>query len=212
MNDFDSEEFSEKTDTPNSYDMDIWDENPDKVLPNETEDSIREVGFPDELAPYWHYQGYTNDCALYAQGGVLEADGKSFDIDKYREQAISDGSYDPEEGTYINRFGDLLESNGTEVNRYENATIQDMASELDQGHGVVVAVDCEPIWGEPGGHALWITGMEVGDDGVPISIISNDSGREDGQSIKYPFDNFMDAWGSYGNVMVSTVEGLQELQ
>ncbi len=174
-------------------DTDLFDERP------------REVGQPEALAEYWRFQGDTNDCALYAQGGVLEASGQTFDIQKYREQGLEGGWYSPEDGTYFSSFGDLWEANDLEVTRYEkDATIQDIADELDQNHGVVVGVDTEPIWGEPGGHALWVTGLEIGSDGAPTNVICNDSGRPDGQQHPYPLDHFMTAWNSCNNIMVAT--------
>lgn len=212
MSDFEPvESFDSGADLVNGDGFDIWDEQPDMVLPAEEGSEVREVGYPDELAPYWHYQGETQDCALYAQGGVMEADGVSFDIDRYREQGMEEGWYSPEGGTYVDHFGDLMEENGVPVTRYEGASIHDMANELEKGHGVVVAVDCEPLWGEPGGHALWVTGMEVGEDGVPVSIVTNDSGRPDGEAIHYPYQSFMDAWSMYGNIMVATRDRLEAL-
>ena len=153
----------------------------------------------------------TNECALYAQGGVLEANGQPFDIERYRQQGMDGGWYNPDEGTYIDKFGYLLEDNGVPVTCYDHATMEDMAQELEQGHGVVVGVDTWPIWGEPGGHALWITGMEVGADGVPTQIICNDSGREDGCRIAYPYEDFKIAWDSLDNVMVATKNPLTAL-
>jgi hypothetical protein len=197
--------------------FDIWedDSQDDILLPpvdvDIIDDTPREIGNPDELSEYWRYQGTTNDCALYAQGGILEAEGQPFDIDKYEQQGVDGGWFDPQEGTYIDHFGDLLEENGVPVTRYEGASIQDLAQELEQGHGVVVAVDCDPIWGEPGGHALWVTGIEVGGDGTPTSVFCNDSGREDGQEIAYPYDNFQQAWDRFGNIMTSTMNPLSVL-
>lgn len=190
---------------------DVWDTPAEQDVIEPVGDNPRDIGYPDELSEYWQYQGSTNDCALYSQGGVLEADGQAFDIEKYREQGEEGGWYTPDDGTYVNHFGDMLEENGVEVTRYEGATIQDMANELDQGHGVVVAVDCLPIWGEYGGHALWVTGMEVGEDSVPESVICNDSGRPDGQEISYPYGDFKSAWDMYGNIMVATQDKLASL-
>lgn len=194
----------------NSF-WDIWDtpSEPDVIEP--LENNPRDIGYADELSDFWRFQGNTNDCGLYSQGGVLEADGQTFDIEKFRQQGMDGGWYTPQEGTYINHFGDLMEENGVEVTRYESASFQDMANELDQGHGVVVAVDCLPLWGQWGGHALWVTGMEVGEDGTPVSVICNDSGRPDGQEIAYPYEDFKMAWESYGNVMVATQDKLASL-
>jgi hypothetical protein len=108
-------------------------------------------------------------------------------------------------------MGDLLAENGMSVNRYEDASIQDLANVLSMGKGIVTAVDCEPLWGEPGGHALWVTGLEVNQDGIPESVVCNDSGRPDGQAIMYPYDNFMQAWGAYNHMMVATVKPILDI-
>jgi hypothetical protein len=196
---------------------DIWDDSStdDVLLPPLDVDvmdvTCREIGDPEELSEYWHFQGDTQDCALYAQGGILEAEGQPFDIVIFEQQGQEGGWFDPEYGTYVNHFGDLLDENGVPVTRYEGASIYDLAYELEQGHGVVVAVDTLPIWGEEAGHALWVTGIEVGPDGKPTSVICNDSGREDGRRIAYPYENFMQAWNMYGNIAVATKNQLSGL-
>jgi hypothetical protein len=187
-------------------------EQPYEVLPplevDIADEGIREIGNPEALKDYWQYQKGPYDCALYAQGGILEAMGQDFDLDTYRQQGIDGGWYSPDSGTYPDDIGKLLEENGVPTTRYEDATIQDMANELNDGHGVAVAVDCLPIWGEPGGHALWVTGLEVGQDGVPTDVICNDSGQPEGAGIAYPFDSFMQAWAGYDNLMVATQQPL----
>src|SRR5699024_7255423 len=121
-------------------------------------DHLREIGNPETLAEYWRYQGNTNDCALYSQGGVLEAGGEPFDIEAYRQQGQEEGWYRPELGTDIPAIGQLIEDNGVPVTYYDyGADFHTMARELEQGHGIVAVVDTEPIWGVPGGHALWVT-------------------------------------------------------
>jgi hypothetical protein len=169
------------------------------------------IGYPDDLIVFWHFQGPTADCGLYSQGSILEADGKDFDITKYRQQGMDEGWYYPGQGTDTGHFGDLLEDNGMAVDQFENASFQDMANALSDRKGVLVAVDCEPIWGQPGGHALWVTGMEVTDDGTPVSVICNDSGRPDGREVAYPFSDFAEAWSNYGNMMVTTQQPLGSL-
>jgi len=200
--------------TPSDASPDIWENsiNPDAVLSppdvDVMEDTSRQIGNPEELSEYWQMQVGSTDCALYAQGGILEAKGQDFDLEKYREQGVGGGWYTPEDGTYLDHLGDLLEENGVSIARYDSASIQDMASELDQGHGVVAPVDCLPIWGEPGGHALWVTGIEVGSDGIPVSITCNDPGRPDGEAISYEFEDFKQAWGLFGNIMVATTDSI----
>ena len=219
MSDFtDFPEPIEPSSTDSGPYKDIWEDNeqnPDAVLPPVESDLLehetRKIGQPEELDEFWHYQGLTNDCGLYAQGGVLEADGQTFDLERYKQQGQDGGWYNPDDGTYVDSFGELWKENDMPANRYDNATIQDMAGELDQGHGVVVAVDVEPLWGTPGGHALWVTGMEVGDNGVPTNIICNDSGRDDGSSFQYPYESFKEAWGIQNNLMVATQNPISAL-
>ena len=184
---------------------DIYESNP-ADLPKE-----QEIGNPEKLGEYWRYQGINNDCALFAQGGVLEAEGQEFDIEHYRSEGLEEGWYDPQLGTYVVNFGDLMEDHGIPVNRYDNASMEDLSSALDAGKGIITAVDCLPIWGEPGGHALWVTGMEVDAQGVPTQVICNNSGREDGQGIAYPADDFLQAWSMYGNHMVTTQDRILAL-
>lgn len=177
----------------------IWDDNTDLSW-----DDGQDIGFPEDFSGYWHYQGDSQDCALYAQGGILEAAGQEFDIEKFQQQGIDGGWYDPVDGTDLDHMGDLLLENGIPATYTEGASVDDLADALKDGRGVVVAVDCLPIWGEPGGHALWITGIEVDEEGNPTNIICNDSGRDDGQRIAYPLEDFQQSWDWFGNRMVMT--------
>jgi len=173
------------------------------------EGELQEIGNPEILTPYWRQQTGPNDCALYAQGGVLEADNQPFDIDQYREQGTDEGWYTPEDGTYLDGLGRLMEKNGVDVTRYDTgATLDDLANELEQGHGVVVAVDTELLWGQSGGHAIWVTGLEVSADDIPVEVVCNDPGRPDGQGIHYPFEAFQASWDALGNVTVATAKPL----
>lgn len=185
----------------------------DAVLPpSDVTDEIRQVGEPEGMAEFWQEQAGPNDCALYAQGSILEAFGQEFDLDRYQQQGIEAGWYSPDGGTNAANFGDLLEQNGVPITRYdEGSTFQDVATELEAGHGVLVPVDCLPLWGQSGGHALCVTGLEVGPDGVPTAVICNDSGRPDGQKIAYPFEDFKAAWEPFNGMMVATKDPLPAL-
>lgn len=210
--------FDESASPPESAEfepLNLWEDIPTEEMPH-PEGKIFEddqiIGDPEALNEFHRYQGFTADCALYTQGGVLEANGQTFDIEEYRQQGQNEGWYDPSDGTTVSEVGRLIEENGVPVKYYENgATFSDMAVELGQGHGVVVAVDTEPIWGEPGGHALWVTGLEVNADGSPANIICNDSGRPDGQGFAYPADQFSQAWDWQNNYMVATRSPLAAL-
>ena len=169
----------------------------------------RTLGQPEQSAQNWRLQEGPNDCALYAQGGILDRFGVPFDINTYRAEAQKAGYYTPETGTRPDGMGDLLERHGVAVKRYDGATMQDLATEVQQGHGVVAMVDCAPLWGpdQEGGHALWVTGVNVDSaTGKVESVVCNDSGRPDGKAITYPADAFAEAWKHFNNRLLCTVK------
>lgn len=189
-------------------------QNPQEFTYPQDDQGIHEVGNSEELAKYWKLQEGRKDCGIYAQAGVLEANGKAKGIDDLRQQAVLDGSFTSKRGMNPSRLGDLLEANGVEVTKYEVASFQDMERELQMGNGVITAVGTDPLWGgrDGDGHALWITGMELDKNGNPINIISNDSGRPDGKAIKYPYEDFKQAWLQYHNQMIATKNPLNMLK
>lgn len=168
---------------------------------------------PEVHEQFWRYQGQTNDCALYAQGGILEEMGYEFNIDIYKEIGQEEGWYSPGSGTNPDAVGRLLELYGVPVTYYDGmygdrgpqATLEDLEREISEGHGVIVAVDTSPIWGQPGGHALRVIGFERDDDtGEIIKVICNDSGHPDGQGITYDIEDFQEGWERFDSYMVAT--------
>jgi len=177
-------------------------------LDAQADHTSKTLGHPEKSAQHWRLQEGPNDCALYAQGGILDRFGVPFDINTYRAEAQQAGYYTPDTGTTPDGVGDLLERHGVAVKRYDGATMQDLANEVQQGHGVVAMVECTPLWGLDGldkGHALWVTGVNVNNtNGRVESVVCNDSGLPNGKAITYPADAFAEAWKHIDYRMVCT--------
>jgi hypothetical protein len=98
MSDFTTEstENQEPLAIPDWQEIDITElPSMDAVLPAErldiTDGHIREIGFPQQAAQYWHLQDLSNECSLYAQGCILESTGQELDISRYRQQGVDAG-------------------------------------------------------------------------------------------------------------------------
>jgi len=186
------------------------------------------VGEPDDLAHHWHRQDGPGDCAIYAEGGALEAFDKEFDPERERQAGEREGTYSRNGGTDIAALGHVWERNGIAVDRYPPSGSTDAVSEtardqafhrlsetLEQRKGVVVAVDSGPLWHDEAGpaadrgHALWVTGLEQRESGATY-VVCNDSGALDGQARRYPIEDFDRAWRRSGYDMVTTHDSLPE--
>ena len=175
----------------------------------------------DGQEQFWDLQESDSSCAVVAQVGILER----FGIDMSEEEAVYDSfsnGWLTEGGTSPDDVGNLLELNGVPCHRMENASIHDLASELQDGHSVIVGVnsselwDTNPFWdwfydlfglddseSNPADHAISITGIDISNPEQPMVVI-NDSGHLEGAGAQYPLDEFMDAWGNSDFTYVAT--------
>lgn len=162
-------------------------------------------------------QNYPDTCAIKSQQLILESNGIDVSETELRDEAIRNGWYAPGMGTPMENVGDLLESHGMEVHRYVNASVSDIASELSQGHQVIVGVDSGELWnagpdetfediiyGEQADHALLVSGIVVDPFTAEESILLTDPGTGD-VCMEYPVDQFEDAWDDSGDFMVSVM-------
>jgi hypothetical protein len=173
------------------------------------------LGNPTEDAAHWHSQEGSNTCAVVAQLSVYEAiTGIELSEDAACQIAQANGWYDPEAGTSPQDVGRLLAAFGIPTTQTYDATLEDIATALEQGDKVIVGLDASEIWyptadatgGKPAelenvGHAVWVTGRRQEADGS-IKIILNDSGTESGQMTEVDAIDFMNAWQDYGNFLV----------
>lgn len=198
------------------------------------------VGDPTEQAQYWQPQ-ITNDCcAVVAEMSILNQFGIHLNQQEAMYISASHGWYQPGVGTCPADIGNMMDLYGIPNHTVQHATIQDLAAELKQGHGVIVGVRGDQLWQgdaqanfwnffksafgldtpefSPADHAVVVTGIDVSDPDNPM-VILNDSGTPDGQAKAYPLDRFMDAWENSDFYYTATdqplphgMEGVDELR
>lgn len=177
------------------------------------------LGDPDRLAEHWHYQGQTNDCAIYSEGGVLEASDRPFDAEQSRLDGKAEGTYS-EGGTTFDGMGRVLERGGVEVDRYgvggtpvesREEAFATAEQALSEGKAVIAVVDSGPLRGveERGYHAVWVTGKETTAEGEEF-IVTNDPAEPDGAGKQYSIERFNEAWSDAEYTMVVTRDPLPE--
>jgi len=174
------------------------------------------IGDPTHDAAYWDHQTLNNDCAVVAQMSI---------INEYRDTPISEtqavfdaashGWLGPD-GTQPQDVGKLFDLYDIPYHVEQHASVNQLASELDQGHHVIVGVNHSDLW-YPGpvthlydslglthtDHAICVTGINDKDPAHPMVII-NDSGVPDGAAKEYPLDQFMEAWHGSDFTYVAT--------
>lgn len=168
-------------------------------------------------------QERVDSCAIHAQQHVLYMFGIDIPESSLIKDALLHGEYAilRESGTVLNDVGNLLERNGIETNRYLNATIANLISELAQGHKVIVGVDSgefsalgnkfqqvverhKDILVLQPDHAVVVVSVDA--QTFDVDIVD----PADGKLHRLPAEIFLDAWEDSGNFMVATAQSPAE--
>lgn len=174
------------------------------------------LGVPNAQADFWDMQEFADNCEPTSESFIIRQfgfDGISTNDFAYISQA--NGWYMPGGGTSPEHMGDMMDLFGIDNHTIENASLEELANEIANGHGVIVGVNAGQLWDQgplqelfnwaskafgfdnpvdaPADHALCVTGFDVSDPAHPMVIV-NDPGHPDGQGASYPLDRFMDAW------------------
>lgn len=162
-------------------------------------------------------QEFPDTCAIKSQQIILESHDINVSEQDLVEESIDKGWYAPGQGgTMPEDVGNLLEEHGMTVNHFDNATIDDIASELAKGHQVIVGVDSGELW-QPGhfesledffklggaDHALIVSGIQVNPLTSEREVILTDPGTGE-VAHTYTIDQFEDAWDDSDNFMISS--------
>jgi len=179
------------------------------------------IGDPLDDMSFWHLQDANDTCAIASQQFVIEQlTGQQVTEEQLVALSEQNGWYTPGAGTPPDDCGNLLQLFGLNVEHHTGATIDDISSQLAQGHGVIVGVDAEKIWGIPqtdasstpltsvptipgqgADHAVEVIGIDQRDPNNPM-VVLNDSGTPNGAGELVPLATFLSAWADGGNVMV----------
>lgn len=173
------------------------------------------IGNPEQDAQFWHEQRHDDTCAIAAQRGVLEKHtGQDYGEEALRQEAHENGWYAPGYGTSSTDVGNLLDMHGVPVKPWEDADMDSLRSELEQGHDVIAEVDAGYLWNDPAaigeGHAVWVTGLEFDQGEEVAGVFLNDTGNpEIGGGGRVSGEAFRASWMERGNRMVSTQDSVR---
>lgn len=153
-----------------------------------------------------------NNCEILCEMFILIAKGMKADSGKLTEKARKNGWFSAE-GTKLNDFGKLLESNGLVVERRRKASFEELKKALDLQKHVLVAVDGGELIGDQSfekfedqcigkipDHAVVVTAYNESDQS--ISLYDPTIGNK---TCVYTYERFLDAWDDSKNYMI-TVE------
>ena len=168
-----------------------------------------------KLTPGDIKQRYPDTCAIKSQQIILESHDLNISEDELVKESIDKGLYMPGQGgTTMMDVGVLLEDHGMTVKRFINASVDDIALELAQGHHVIVGVDSGELW-KPGrwenfedflnsggaDHALIVSGIQVNPLTSEREVVLTDPGTGEVAQV-YTVEQFEDAWNDSSNFMV----------
>ena len=176
-------------------------------------------GLPWVSQIFWDAQDLSYNCSVAVQNCILQYFGIEVSEAELTELAM-ENEWLTEGGAHISDVGRLLEYYGVETHSNVNATLEDLMSELSQGHAVIIPVDSGELWantffeelwelmedilGMPD-HVMWVTGVDMTDPDNP-QVIVNDTGHPEGAGQRYPLSEFMDAWEDANFTYIATNE------
>lgn len=182
------------------------------------------IGNPAAQMDDWIHQNSIDNCAVAAETSLInQFIGDHLSLDDATYISASHGWYEQGGGTMPDEIGNLMDLNGIPNHSVIDGTMDQLAYELQQGHGIIVGVNTDELWDEgilnnikqffldafgldnvnPANHAVTVTGIDISDPDHPMVII-NDSGTPNGAAVKYPLDQFQDAWENSGFYYTAT--------
>ena len=151
-------------------------------------------------------------CSFHSEATILNEYGFNVTEEQLQHEGKAQGWYNPGQGTPIDCMGKHIEGREVPVSVTEGNGVDNLISELSQGHRIIAAVDAGELWfpdaceqfqdilyGGTPNHAVIVDGVSIRDNLVTLT----DSGSGDFRT-EYPLDTFMEAWEDSNYTMVAT--------
>ena len=99
------------------------------------------LGVPNAQADFWDMQEFADNCEPTAESFISRQFGyDNISTNDFAYISNANGWYQPGGGTSPDDIGNMMDMFGIENHTYSNASIENLASELMEGHGVIVGV------------------------------------------------------------------------
>lgn len=184
------------------------------------------IGDPASQMDDWVHQDLIDNCAVAAETSLInQFIGGGLALDDATYISAANGWYESGAGTMPDEIGNLMDIHGVPNHSVMDASVEQLVAELQDGNGVIVGVNSSELWDEgvwndikqffydafgldtadlnPADHAVVVTGIDLSDPGNPMAIL-NDSGTPNGAAVRYPLDQFVDAWDNSGFFYTAT--------
>jgi hypothetical protein len=184
------------------------------------------IGDPAAQMDDWMLQDQIDNCAVAAETSLInQFIGGGLELEDATYISAANGWYEPGGGTTMGEIGNLMDIHGVPNHSVMNASVEQLVAELQNGNGVIVGVNSYELWDEgvwndikqffydafgldtadlnPADHAVVVTGIDLSDPDNPMAIL-NDSGTPNGAAVRYPLDQFVDAWDNSGFFYTAT--------
>ena len=151
-----------------------------------------------------------NYCCLECEKFILSKLNVEFDEEQLLQNAIQNG-WQKEDGTALHNVGRHLESKGLVVTRQYNASIEDIAIDINENNSVIVAVDGgellgnrteeimeDIVIGQIPDHTVVVLSLD--EKGRTITLYDPNSPNDEDT---YPIEQFKDAWNDSKNYLVT---------
>jgi Peptidase_C39 like family len=161
--------------------------------------------------------GFQSTCGLCSCGDILDQFGVNVTEADIVDHAVQNHecniTNDPEQsgGTSPENQVQILNDYGVPAHMEQSQSLEDLATDVEQGHGVIIEANAGYLWNQPqylengqSNHAVIVTGVARDPNTGEIQgFYVNDSG--DGQAAKFIDANTMtNAWVNTGGTAVVT--------
>lgn len=197
---------------------------PPRVLEYGSDGSVAlRVGDVESYEQFAHFQGendlgYQGTCGIVACEAVLRGMGVETSEAELVQSALDIGccyvGVDPAHsgGTSAWDQAELLTDHGVAAVCDLGLSIDDLASRVEQGRGVIAEVNCGVLWNSPGDYDHGGNNHSIAVTGVARNVVTNeiqgfyinDSGRPDDQTQFVSADLMREAFEEAGGVAVYT--------
>ena len=179
------------------------------------DDGIVVIGTPYHDMQFYDHQDGDYTCAISSQKMILSQFGIEVSESDLVIKATNNEWFREGVGTYPEDCTKLLESYGVAMHRVDNGSIQDLMSEIQQGHKIIVSVDGSELTdadtslhellnrSDTANHAIVITGFTLNSGGEALVHI-NDPGVPDGAGKTILLSDFKAAWEDSNNQYFAT--------
>lgn len=147
-------------------------------------------------------EGGRNLCDVQCEAYVMMQRGVNCSVEELLEVA-KENHWIRRAGTPLNCIGNLVEYKGLKASRKYEATTEDIKGALEEGDGIIVAVDSDKLYPEQPdeedatNHAIVVTGIDTD----TVTIYDPEKNAE----VKIHQKQFMSAWKESNCFMVSVM-------